>query len=50
MTGASYAIQLDPSNTVEEAKYFLYLKTLIPVYEQSLIYAGKQLEDKIRLR
>lgn len=50
MTGARHVIQLDPSNTVEEAKYKYYLKTLISVDQQRLIYGGKQLEDKRRLR
>ncbi len=45
LTGKTISIEAELSESVENIKAQVYAKEGIPVDEQRLIYAGKQLED-----
>ena len=45
LTGKTLLIDIDPSQTIMDLKQKVFDKDGIPVDQQRLIYAGKQLED-----
>lgn len=45
LSGRSTVVEVEPDDLVEELKAKLYEKEALPVHQQRLVYAGKQLED-----
>ena len=45
LTGKTTTISIDPCNTIEDVKSFVMEQEGIPADQQSLIFAGKRLED-----
>lgn len=45
LTGTHITLEVEPAATIEEVKQLIYESEDIPVNEQRLIFAGKQLED-----
>lgn len=49
LAGKTTTLQVQPSYTVETIKDMIWAKEGIPIYQQRLIFSGKQIEDKRRL-
>ncbi len=45
LTGKHITLEVEPTDRIEDVKARIYEKENIPVSEQQLIFAGKELED-----
>ncbi len=50
LTGYTFTIEIYSFDTIETLKYKIFIKYYIPIDLQRLIYKGKQLEDRYKLK